>query len=1263
MEHIVKNRVFKKLTGLLMAVAVLISTGFIGIDASTNSSTIHEVTIQGEEVLRALVDTAKPAEPVIYQLTIKPPVILGALQSEVGQPTTGQSTIPGVSNTAPSTLGTSEGTIPSPGQSGVPGQSDGPTPGESSVPEQPIPEDPRADVQEFLLDPSIFAIADKIDLPFGSTLMKAELLKQLEGKRLVRFYGHADIGCDHCQAIVAIDPAMHRLSIYGVNASETERHTLSLSLVDDEGKPLRLNDATASNLSAEKKVYDCELADANLPADALVEVLKIVYEAGSAAASDTTSSAAGGISSDEHVQQSDTSSSAPDAAAANGQSESISETGSEPAAAPLPDAAVDMRKNTSYEPSVEQQSGTSSADDSSQQQQEDSLLLKESSEEISSEESSLPAEDSSSQAALEESSSEDVSSSDSSSQAPASSDQPQEPTQTQVQTTVLLLSQGALSIPNKLLNTPLAIESGFAALDSATLPPFDLATIKQSKTAQLKSEADRTYDILLKTWADAPDITPVEIVLVLDASGSMPWLMTQPTTTKRLSQLSTTEQGSPNPATFSYYKFFINIQNEYRPIEYLTSRPASYEGTFSQTGWYRIESQANGNKNLVGRVTDANTTVYVKGKQDKTKLEMLQESANNFVASVAAVSPDSKISVVTFANDQQIKTICNRVSLSSSSNLNSIYNGINGIQLAGGTRQELGLERALTLLRPSTIPRYAILFTDGQPTDDSTWPKIKTAGNNIKNLPATLFTTGLFGGGVTNVGDIEKELEEVASPGCYFNAGGGLSGAFEKIFSNIADGLDGARITDVVNARFELTAESASNLRANGASIEALSDGTQRIIWNNQAIPATGDADTGWTRSFTVVAKDYYVGGNQVPTNTGDSCITYPPTPDFKLNFSMPLVNVPLRYDLSGKNAYLYAGDAMAQPAQFAGAGTKPWNTFGDSIVAVTITNPAGRPLAERPTEDTPFVVKAVVTPKTAGAYTAQAFNSAQMNLHLLSPAITLTDKTVFAGEQTDLRERSASPQPVWQYRDGGTWKSEIPATWVYAGSGTAAAPVLSYSYRLHGSSQVVNGAPLVTLTEKTDLDIFAHRSGVPDSYSFPGYARYQNTSKNAAQGSGGWFTIDVITGKITVTKKIDQNWAPHGDPIFVYTLEKKDANGAYREVGSDFVRFTGGSSGAGEWSEDGCTNGTGEKSILFESLGAGTYRLTELQGLRYGLSALTASSNGLVSAPDRSVEFTINTTSATGFAKYENTKEINRWLSHTDVAKNSFKAVGVPTN
>lgn len=147
--------------------------------------------------------------------------------------------------------------------------------------------------------------------------------------------------------------------------------------------------------------------------------------------------------------------------------------------------------------------------------------------------------------------------------------------------------------------------------------------------------------------------------------------------------------------------------------------------------------------------------------------------------------------------------------------------------------------------------------------------------------------------------------------------------------------------------------------------------------------------------------------------------------------------------------------------------------------------------------------------------------------------------------------------------------------------------------------------------------------------------------------------TVLVRNGQITVTKQIKDNWAPHGDPIFVYTLEKLGSDNEYHEVSSDFIRFTGGSSGVGKWVSSGNTAGIEEKSVVFDRLGAGTYRLTELGTIRYRTARVTASGNGRVRG--NSVVFTITKNTRKGSATFVNNKLINSWFSHTDVVKNSF--------
>lgn len=1240
----------KRLLSLLLVLGLLASLAFnssLSLAAKEEKEEhTHELIIHTEEILAALENGSTPLGDSSIGTT--PPDDSGSPLPVIVPP--GQSSPPGgsilavveqnrhPSAAAMSTAGSSEipvapGSSTTPGSSSVPGSSGTPgsptTPGSSNSAPGGTPEVTKKT-----------SLIDKIDVPFDSKTMKADLEKHLKDNLPVRLFDHGDIGCTTCQALVTVNTSTKKLSIIAINSSETETHTFKLSIVNEDNSPLKLGEVSQEVTSAEKKTFDGDIKNLDIPAGAEVEIIEVIT--GSASSSSSSSQPA---SSSETISSSSAS------------SESGSSIGTKPSDKEALPVSRSFAKNaaaanTSHESAAsEESSNTSSSGDSSASSSSNAGSEASSSTASSNERSSNTSSSASSEASSVASSSNTSSSSSSSSN--SSSTGENRPADEVLKTVALLIQSETVSLGMQAYaGTALKVPSGITTLEAAQAAPPSLNSIHVGKSAEPVSESDRTYQVTLNAWADKLSVSPVDIVLVLDASGSMPWLTTKPSIQKTVAQLSTSPEHPYNQFDFSYYKYYVEVDNEYRPIEYLTGIPSGYSGSFSRSGWYRIESNSNGNKNLVGGVLSNNTVVYERDSSDKTKLEMLQQSATSFVNSVAAVSPSSKVGAVSFNYNSAVLSSMITMSASGASSVNA---SINAIHLTGGTRPDLGLATASTMLNAPAIKndgraKYLILFTDGQPNGgSSTEADAKTTAAQLKTAGVTIFSIGLYGGGITGstLTNLESFLKQLATSNAhYYNANkSGLDNIFNTIFSNIAQGITGAVVTDVVNERFILTSGSRSALTAAGAVISTDSAGRDVVTWNNQSIPCTGEAASGWKKIFTIQAKEYYVGGNQVPTNSDGSQLTHPSNPSFARAFTSPLVDVSLRYSMNAKDGYFYIGDEIGNSTRLAGLYSPTginWQTYGDTSIVYSAVTPSKAALTGRLTVNTPYLLSALITPVRTGKYTAVPFYSAQKTLYMLSPAITLTDTKIFSGEQTNLNNRASGP--VWQYKTGSTSYAPKESEWVYAGSGNSdTPPALTYSFKNCVTNTPVTAPATVVLFEKTDYNIFTGRAGVPETFNLNQYVRYTNTSKTPqAQGSNGWFTVDVQLGTITVNKQISNNWEPHGDPIFVYKLDRLNASGGVEQSYNDFIRFTGGS--------------TGERSIIFDKLPAGTYRLTELDTLRYQLQSIGAPNGTNISISGKSVDFSVSKTNKTPSATFVNIKVENRWFSDTDVVKNTFK-------
>lgn len=153
-----------------------------------------------------------------------------------------------------------------------------------------------------------------------------------------------------------------------------------------------------------------------------------------------------------------------------------------------------------------------------------------------------------------------------------------------------------------------------------------------------------------------------------------------------------------------------------------------------------------------------------------------------------------------------------------------------------------------------------------------------------------------------------------------------------------------------------------------------------------------------------------------------------------------------------------------------------------------------------------------------------------------------------------------------------------------------------------------------------------------------------------------GHYYINVLEGQIIIQKKLSgsHDFEKQGDAIFTFKIEQLDGNMAVKTLYKT-VRFT-------EKNET-------QKSVALEGLGAGTYRITELETLGYECSGVNAEvskgQDGITATPDsgqKSVTVTITKPQKLpddcilkATAEFENTANGGGTMTDTDVIVNKF--------
>ena len=137
-----------------------------------------------------------------------------------------------------------------------------------------------------------------------------------------------------------------------------------------------------------------------------------------------------------------------------------------------------------------------------------------------------------------------------------------------------------------------------------------------------------------------------------------------------------------------------------------------------------------------------------------------------------------------------------------------------------------------------------------------------------------------------------------------------------------------------------------------------------------------------------------------------------------------------------------------------------------------------------------------------------------------------------------------------------------------------------------------------------------------------------------------------AIDGMIRVGKVIDEFLPQHGNATFFFRLDKLDEDGDVINSYVDYLEF------------DSKTN---HNLVLFDHLPKGTYRLTELQPIRYEFESVSAEgANAEWAENNVEVVFHITGDDQEGFAEYSNNKIYDKYYSHTAVKRNTITIINI---
>ena len=309
-----------------------------------------------------------------------------------------------------------------------------------------------------------------------------------------------------------------------------------------------------------------------------------------------------------------------------------------------------------------------------------------------------------------------------------------------------------------------------------------------SKT--IKKGENGQFLLTLEAYATGSTTTttstkPVDIVLVLDVSGSMK---------KNLTEAGYRYNEVYDLSTNGTYYYKNSSNGQYQRAYYCDGE--NWRGNSNHdAGWYTRNHQSlrkcrgESGTRLIPKTSSADTTgtqFYVQEYVAAvTKMNALKSAVKGFVNSVSAKSPESNIAIVKFGaeinneigndfNDSgwnYTQTVKGLTPASSSAELNA---AVDALQYGGYTPAHLGLQLAKGIIEkdPNTDrQKVLVLFTDGEPNGVDSTSGFETSAANkaiansksIKAVGATVYTIGCFGTTPSDTSDTGKYMNYVSS--------------------------------------------------------------------------------------------------------------------------------------------------------------------------------------------------------------------------------------------------------------------------------------------------------------------------------------------------------------------------------------------------------------------------------------------------------------------------------------------------------------------
>ena len=269
---------------------------------------------------------------------------------------------------------------------------------------------------------------------------------------------------------------------------------------------------------------------------------------------------------------------------------------------------------------------------------------------------------------------------------------------------------------------------------STNTPGLELRKVYDPSRGLLTLEAYATGSTTTTT-----STAPVDIVLVLDVSGSMD---------ENLTEAGYRYNEVYDLSTNGTYYYKNSSNGRYQRAYYCDGE--DWRGNSNHdAGWYTQNHQGLGGNcrgefgtRLIPKTSSADTTgtqFYVQEYVAAvTKMETLKTAVNGFIDSVAAKSADSQIAIVKFAGDKRdivgndtyqesgytynYSQIVRNLTTVDATGADALKTAVSALRAAGATAADYGMQHAQTIITGAANngrQKVVVMFTDGEPNHNN----------------------------------------------------------------------------------------------------------------------------------------------------------------------------------------------------------------------------------------------------------------------------------------------------------------------------------------------------------------------------------------------------------------------------------------------------------------------------------------------------------------------------------------------------------------